>query len=211
MSKVVKTVATVAGAVALVASGVGAIAGIAAVAKIGAIAGLASGALSAVAQLTAPKPIARGSPTNVIIDTEPPRPYMVGESYSAGILRHRVGYGATLKKVPNPYLWDVKVFSGVGPVEALVSELFDFTAIGSYYTGWYSSVSQLGLRPESAALVPPFGAATGWTTAHKLSGCAAIGGNYKFDRDGKVFASGTKVGRAQEAAAAGGLVKVVLY
>jgi len=117
---------------------------------------------------------------------------MVGESFSAGVLRHRVGYGPTLKKVPNPYLWEVKVFSGVGPVQALVQEQFDFQPIGSYYSGFYSSVSQLGLRPETTALVPPLNApATGWTTAHKLSGCAAIGGNYKFDRDGKVFASGT--------------------
>ena len=186
MSKVLSTISKVAAVVATVA----AIAGNPLIAAIATAVSLTAGVA---AQITAPKPVARGGATNVLIDTEPPRPYMVGESYSAGILRHRVGYGATLKKVPNPYLWEVKVFSGVGPVEALVSELFDFTAIGSYYTGWYSSVSQLGLRPESAALVPPFGAATGWTTAHKLSGCAAIGGNYKFDRDGKVFASGTPV------------------
>jgi hypothetical protein len=188
MSKVLRTVSKVASAVAMVASVIpgGQI-----------VAAFAAGtaALTGFAgQLTAPKPIARGGVTNVIIDTEPPRPYMVGESYSAGVLRWRVGYGATLKKVPNPYLWEVKVFSGVGPVEALVQEQFDFAAIGSYYSGWYSSVSQLGLRPESAALVPPLSApATGWTTAHKLSGCAAIGGNYLFDRDGKVFASGTPV------------------
>jgi hypothetical protein len=142
-------------------------------------------------QISAPKPVARGSTTQVIIDAEPPRPYMIGESYSAGILRHRVGYGATLKKVPNPFLWEVKVFSAVGPVEALVEEQFDFGAVGGYYSGFYSSTSQLGQRPESGALTPPFGAAPAWSSSHKLSGCAAIGGNYKFDKDGKVFASGT--------------------
>lgn len=189
MSKVLRTVSKVASAVALVSTVVlgplnpvtVAATAIATVSSIG-------------AQLTAPKPVARGSVTNVLIDTEPPRPYMIGESFSAGVLRHRVGYGATLKKVPNPYLWEVKVFSGVGPVEQLVQEQFDFAAIGSYYTGFYSSDTQLGARPESTALVPPLDApATGWGASHKLSGCAAIGGNYKFDRDGKVFASGTGV------------------
>lgn len=154
----------------------------------------AAAAFNAYQQITAPKPVARGSATNVIIDAEPPRPYLIGESYSAGVLRHRVGYGPTLKKVPNPFLWEVKVFSGVGPVDALVEEQFDFAPIGSYYSGFYSSVSQLGLRPEPAALVPPLNApAPGWDSASKLSGCAAIGGNYKFDKDGKVFASGAPV------------------
>lgn len=196
MSKVLRTVAIVAGAVALVATGLGA-AGVATIlgvktSTIATIASLTAGVASTAAQVTAPKPIARGSATNVLIDTEPPRPYMVGESFSAGILRHRVAYGPTLKKVPNPFLWEVKVFSGVGPVEALVQEQFDFAPIGSYYSGWYASDTQLGARPEATALAPPLRAgATGWGSGHKLSGCAAIGGNYKFDKDGKVFASGT--------------------
>lgn len=205
MSKTLRTIATIAAGVALVATGVGAVAGGAVIGTtaagtavtLGAVAtsvatyaGLAAGVASVAAQITAPKPVARGSTTRVVIDAEPPRPYMIGESYSAGILRHRVGYGPTLKKVPNPYLWEVKVFSGVGPVEALVEEQFDFSAVGGYYSGFYSSVSQLGQRPESGALTPPFGAAPGWSSSHKLSGCAAIGGNYKFDKDGKVFASG---------------------
>ncbi|WP_054135319.1 hypothetical protein [Blastomonas sp. AAP25] len=147
-------------------------------------------AFTTFSQLAAPKPPARGSATNVIIAAEPPRPYMIGESFSGGVLRHQVAYGETLKKVENPFLWQVKVFSGVGPVEEIVEEQFDFEPIGGYFTGFYDSVSQLGLRPESAALVPPYGTAPGWTTASKLSGCAAIGSNYKFDRDGKVFASG---------------------
>ncbi len=201
MSKTLRTVAVIAAAVALVATGVGA--GVSAgiitasaataktVAAIATYASVAAGAASAGAAITAPKPVARGSTTTVLIDAEPPRPYMVGESYSAGILRYRVGYGAALKGVDNPYLWEVKVFSGVGPVEALVAEQFDFNSIGSYYTGWYSSDTQLGARPEASALVPPLSApATGWGSSHKLSGFAAIGGNYLFDKDGKVFASG---------------------
>jgi len=196
MSKVVRAVGIIAGAAALVAgtiatAGIGSAAFVAGAGKVATVASLASGVANVAAQLTAPKPTARGSVTNVIIDAEPPRPYMIGESYSAGILRHRVAYGPKLKKVPNPFLWEVKVFSGVGPVDALVQEQFDFQPIGSYFSGFYSSVSQLGQRPEAGALVPPLNApATGWGASSKLSGCAAIGGNYKFDRDGKVFAAG---------------------
>lgn len=186
MSKVLRTISKIASAVAVVAAIIAP--------PVAAIAAAVAAVTALGAQITAPKPVARGSTTNVLIDTEPPRPYMVGESFSAGVLRHRVGYGPTRKKVPNPYLWEVKVFSGVGPVQALVSQQFDFAAIGSYYTGFYSSVSQLGLRPQATALVPPLNApATGWGASHKLSGCAAIGGNFLFDKDGKVFASGLPV------------------
>jgi hypothetical protein len=199
MSKTLRTVATIAGSVALIATGVGAFAGAAGIAgvasaatiaKIGSIASLVSTAASIGAQVTAKKPPARGSITQVIVETEPPRPYLMGETFFAGVMRYRVGYGATLKKVPNPYLWQVMVYSSAGPVEALVQQQFDFAPIGSYYTGFYSSVSQLGARPEASALSPPFGAAPGWNSSSKLSGCAAIGQNFKFDRDGQVFASG---------------------
>ncbi len=193
MSKALKTVGTVLGAVALVATGVGAIGGIALATKIGAIAGVASGIANIGSSITAPKPVARGSITNVLIEPEPPRPYMVGESFSAGVLRHQAGYGATIKKVPNPYLLQVKVFSGVGPVEALVQEQFDFKAIGSYYSGFYDSDTQLGARPEASALVPPYGAAPGWNASSKLSGHAGIASNYKFDKEGKVYASGLPI------------------
>lgn len=199
MSKALKTVGTIAAGIALVATGVGAFAaaGSALAATAGSIAtyaGVAAGVANVGAQLTAPKPVARGSINNTIIAVEPPRPYMMGRTYFGGILRHRTGYGATLKKVPNPYLWRVMVYSGVGPVEELVEEQFDFKPIGSYYSGFYGTDTQLGARPETTALVPPLDSpATGWGSASKLSGCAAIGWNYKFDKDGKVFASGVPV------------------
>lgn len=189
MSKVLRTVGKIAGTVALVSSvALGPMspvtviaASVAAVANIG-------------AQITAPKPVARGSITQVTLAAEPPRPFLLGRTYFAGVRRHQTGYGATRKKVPNPYLWAVDVFSGVGPVHGLVAPQFDFAAIGSYYTGFYGIDSQLGARPEGTALVPPLNApATNWTSAHKLSGNAAIGWNFLFDKDGKVFASGTPV------------------
>jgi len=193
MSKVLRTVAVVAAAVALVATGVGAVAApalAATAASVAAAATVVSTAATLGAQITAPKPRPQGSVADVVIAVEPPRPYLIGETFFGGVVRYQAGYGATLKKVPNPYWWEVKVFSGVGPVDALVQEQLDFAPIGSYYTGFYASDTQLGARPESTALVPPYGAAPGWDSTSKLSGCAAIGSNYKFDRDGKVFAGG---------------------
>jgi len=105
VSKVLRTVAVAAGAVALAATGVGAFAGAALAAKattIGAFAAGIGGVANLAAQITAPKPIARGSITQTIIAAEPPRPFLLGRTYFAGVRRHQTGYGATRKKVPNP-------------------------------------------------------------------------------------------------------------
>ena len=199
MSKALRTVATIAGAAALIATGVGAVAvaGSALAATAGTVATIATitaGVAGIGAQITAPKPVARGSITNVIIASEPPRPCLLGRTYFAGVLRHQTGYGPTLKKVPNPYLWQVMVYSGVGPVQGLVEAQFDFKTIPSYYNTFYVIDSQLGARPEASALVPPLSApAPNWGANHKLNGNAAIGWNFKFDKDGKRFASGVPV------------------
>ena len=200
MSKTLRTVATIAAAAALIATGVGAVAGSAVVVagvKIGTIAAIASttaGVASAASQILAPKPIARGSPAQVVIDIEPPRPYIVGRVMTGGVMRHDVAYGATLKKVPNPFRWQVRVLSGVGPIQGIVGEYFDFALVDNgYFGGFFNSVQNLGTRPQTTALVPPFGAAPGWTTSSRLSGCAHVGLNFKFDREGKVFASGLPI------------------
>lgn len=184
MTKVLGTIGKVAGAVASVAALIpgGQV--------VAAIAGAVALVSNVGAQLTAPKPIARGSIIETVLAVEPPRPYMIGETYFGGVTRWQVGYGDTLKKVPNPYLWKVDVYSGVGPIESIDAKYFDFEPIGSYHTGFWQSDEQLGARPESTALVPPYGAATGWGSSSKLSGCAAVGWNLKFDRDGKRFSSG---------------------
>jgi hypothetical protein len=171
---------------------VGAVAGIAAMipGPHQAIAAVVSVAANIGSQITAPRPVARGSISQVILAAEPPRPFLVGRTYFAGVRRHQTGYGAERKKVPNPYFWAVDVFSGVGPVQGLVEAQFDFQPISSYYNGFYGIDSQLGARPESTALVPPLNApASNWGSAHKLSGNAAIGWNLLFDKDGKRFGS----------------------
>lgn len=199
MARTLAKVALVVGAVALVATGVGAIAvaGSALAATAGTIATYATlvgGVASIGATLLQKTPPARGSVTQVTIASDPPQPYLMGESYFGGIVRHDAGYGATLKKVPNPYRGMVVVYSGCGPVEQLVAAQTDFGAIGGYYSGFLALDSQLGATPESTALVPPLSAPMpGWGTASKLSGQAAILWNFKFDKDGKVFSSGLPV------------------
>lgn len=201
MSKVLRAVATIAGAVALVATGLGAVgvaikgvATAASLTKVGAIAGAVAGVASTGAQLTAPKPIARGSPAQVVIAVEPPRPYIVGQVMTGGVMRHDVGYGATRKKVPNPYRWQVRVLSAGGGIQGIAGEFFDYAPIDNgYFGGFFNSVQNLGQRPQAAALVPPYGPAPGWGASSKISGSAHVGLNFLFDKDGKRFASGLPI------------------
>lgn len=157
MSKTLRTVAVIAGAVALVAAtggaALGAFApGLAGTATLGAtgitaatlttvatVASVASTLASIGAQLTAKKPPARGTINQVIIAAEPPSPYIIGRTYSGGVLRHDVGYGATLKKVKNPYRGMVMVYSVAGPLLGLEACYMDYAAIpfsGGAATGY---------------------------------------------------------------------------
>jgi len=198
MAKVLRVVATVAGAVALIATGAGAL-GVAAIAgaktaTIAAVASVTAGVASTGAQILAPKPIARGSPAQVTIEIEPPRPYIVGRVMVGGVLRHDAAYGATRNKVPNPYRWQVRVLSGVGPIQGIAGEFFDFAPIDNgYFGGFFNSTQSLGARPQATALVPPYGPAPGWDSSSRLSGCTHVGLNFLFDKDGKRFASGIPV------------------
>lgn len=153
----------------------------------------AAGAFNFFDRISQRPPPARGSVTQTIVLAEPPRPYMMGETYFGGVLRHRVGYGDTVKDVPNPNFLRVIAYSGVGPIEGFVQKQFNFEPISSHYTGFYDTDEQLGLRPEPSALVPPYGPAPGWDASSKLSGTAAIAWNHLFDREGEVYASGLPV------------------
>jgi hypothetical protein len=178
----------IAGAVALVATGVGAVAGAALAATATSVATYAT--LAA----TAKKPAAKGAITQLLIGSNLPQPYLMGECYSAGVLVHDVGYGGKVDKVTNPWRFMATVHSCCGPVDGIVQPLADFAAIGSYYSGWLNVDTQLGARPEANQLVPGFsgGGASppGWGADYKLSGFAAIGWGLKFDKDAKRFAGG---------------------
>jgi hypothetical protein len=209
MSKALKIIGTVAAVVALVATGVGIAGGgalfagagastaavAAATATITTVATVAS-VVSAAAMIGAvalqKPPPARGSVTQIIVSVDPPRPFVMGEGYVGGVIRHDVGYGATVNKVPNPYLWQVHVYSGVGPVQSITPQV-DFGSVPSYYSTYLYTTTQLGLCPQSAALTPQWSGAPGWSTSSKLSGCAAIGWSARFDKDGKRFANGLPV------------------
>jgi hypothetical protein len=190
----------VAGAVALIATGVGAFGGAAllgqtaaGLAQIAAIAGVVSSVAMLGAQLLTKPPPARGSVSQVVIGVDPPRPYVMGEGYCGGVRRYQRAYGGTVDDVPNPYRFIVDVYCGHGPVGS-ISPRFDYEAVSSYYSTYLYTTTQLGAVPESGVLTPNWSGAPNWSTSTaKLSGCAAIGWNFKFDKDGKRFASGIPV------------------
>lgn len=200
MSKVLKVVGTIAGAVALVATAAVTFGGSAFAATaiggalggaggIAAVSGIIAGVANIGSQLLYKPPPARGSVTQVLIAPDAPTPYVMGEGYFAGVLRHDAGYGATLKKIPNPYRWMVSVYSTGGPIDS-ITPMVELAGVGSWYSGFLYTDTQLGACPEASALAPNFAGAPGWPSTAKLNGLAAIGWNLKFDKDGKVFASG---------------------
>ncbi len=201
MSKVARIVAKVASVVAIVAAVAAAVTGNPALAalllKVSAIAGAVGAVAGTVAQMTAKKPPARGSPNLITIGANQPMPIVLGETYVGGNKVHEVGYGGLVSKVQNPYKFEAVIHSGCGPVQEFTGLFADFagvalagTAAVGYFAGFLYADQQLGTRPESNALVPNWAGAPDWTSAHKLSGYAATGLSLKFDKDGKVFASG---------------------
>lgn len=201
MAKALRTIAVIAGSVALIATGVGAVAGSATLAAtlttVASYATLAATAAGIGAQLAAKRPSARGSVNSITIATNAPTPVIIGETYFGGVLRHDVGYGGRVNKVENPYRAMAIVYSGAGPVQGLVGVYADFlpvsfsgTAATGYYAGFMYRSAQLGADPEAAALSPQWPSAPGWTSAHKLSGKAAILWSLKFDKEGKIYTSG---------------------
>ncbi len=160
---------------------------------LGAILVAAGSVLTLVGSILQKPPPARGSVSQVLIAVDPPRPYVMGEGYVGGVRRTQRAYGGTVDDVPNPYRWIVDVYCGHGPVQS-ISPRFDYAAVSSYYNTFLYTTTQLGAVPESGVLTPNWSGAPNWSTSTaKLSGCAAIGWNFKFDKDGKRYASGIPV------------------
>jgi hypothetical protein len=194
MSRTLKTVGMIAGAVALVAGGIATFnpALVAAGVKVGTIATvatLASTAASIGSMALAKAPPVRGNVTQLIIAPDAPQPYLMGEGYYSGVLRHDAAYGATLNDVPNPYRGMVVEYTGGGPVQS-ITPYVDKAAVTAYYSTYLYTDTQLGGTPEASALTPNFAGLPGWDASSKLSGQAAILWNLKFDKKGKRFASG---------------------
>lgn len=161
-------------------------------ATITAVAGVVSSVAAITAQLLTKPPPARGSVTQTVVAVEPPRPYVMGEGYCGGVRRYDRAYGGKIKKVNNPYNFIVDVYCGHGPIVSIAPR-FDYAAIPAYFNTFAYTSTQLGACPESAALVPFWAGAPNWSASSKLSGCAAIGWNFRFDKDGKRFASGVPI------------------
>jgi len=201
MSKIARVVAKVASVVAVVAAVAAAVTGNPALAalllKVSAVAGAVGAVAGTVAQMTAKKPPARGSPNLITIGANQPMPIVLGATYIGGNKVHEVGYGGLVSKVQNPYKFEAIIHSGCGPVNAMTGLFADFAAVAlagtaatGYFAGFLYADHQLGARPESDALAPNWSGAPDWSSSHKLSGYAATGLSLKFDKDGKVFASG---------------------
>lgn len=198
MAKALRTIAVVAGAVALVATGIGAAVGAgtflgvagSTFATVGQIAGVVAGVAGIGANLLTKPPPARGSVTEAIVEAEPPSPYCMGEGYFAGAMRHRVGYGPTIKDVRNPYYLEILALCVAGPIEGPIVPQVDFGPVPAWYDGFLAVDTRVGNRPDSA-LIPPFDpAAPGWSSDHKLSSIAAIAWGHRFDKEGERFANG---------------------
>ena len=199
MSGVLRTIgkiAAIVATVAAIATGFGAVA-------IGGIALTTIGAVAATVALVAnlaaggPRPPpARGSVNQITIGANQPMPVPLGRTALGGALVSKRSWGPTINDVPNPYRATTIVLSGVR-IDAIEATLADFNSVpfsGSAATGYFAGFlyrdTQLGLSPEPDALVANWSGEPDWSAAHKLSGKAAVKYSLKFDRAGKVFASG---------------------
>ena len=197
MSGVAKFVSKVAGVIAVVATIAGIVTGNPLLISIGQAASAVAAIAGTIAAVTAKKPPARGSPNLITIGANQPMPIVFGETYTGGNKVHEVGYGGLVSKVQNPYKFEAIIHSGCGPVQGFTGLFADFAAVAlagtaatGYFAGFLYADQQLGLRPESNQLVPNWAGTPEWGASHKLSGYAATGLSLKFDKDGKVFASG---------------------
>jgi len=186
VSKALKIVGTIAGIAAMIPGPHQPIAAIVAVAA------------NVGAAVTAKKPPSvQGSVNRAAIGANLPRPYIIGESYYGGSRRHWAGFGGRIKKIDNPYLLIVDVYSAGGPVEGLVARYLDYVPLAmagnaatGYAAGKLFSYHQLGATPEAGALSTHWSGAPGWGPDYKLSSYAAISWCLQFDGDGKVFSAG---------------------
>lgn len=194
MSKVLRGVAVVAGVVATAASfGLGG----AAAASIMKITAAVSTAASVGAQLTAKPPRAKGQVTSITIGANQPIPYMIGRSYSGGAMIHDVGWGGIVDKVENPYRAMTMVYSGAGPIHALVATQADFTDVsfsGTAATGYYAGFLWRdwldGSGPAPRALAAQWAGEPSWTSTHRLSGFFAAKYSLRFDKKGQAWQAG---------------------
>jgi hypothetical protein len=190
VSKVLSGISKIAGAIAAVAvfiPGIGPI--------ISAVAGAVSMVSGVLATITAKPPSRAGVSNSFIIDPQAGIPYVIGRTRTGGKVVHRRGYGGS----DNPYYSYITVLSGGGPIDAIEQIQMNSTAVTfdgtknavGYYRNWMWFAGQTGAAPEGGVLPQPFAGFPSWGPAYKLSGYAAFCLTTKFDKNGKIYGSGT--------------------
>jgi trimeric autotransporter adhesin len=212
VAKALKIAAIVVGVAAVVLTagtalfGAAAVAGflgvsIGTLATITAVLGVTAAALNVAAGLAAPKPSfgslgGAGTQLDFMADPTSGEPYAMGNVRVGEAVVHEASWGAK-----NKFLGIVGVLSCAGPIMAYDGFYADNTAVafsGGNATGYYANFlyeqTQLGARPESAALAmtaPDATAMPDWGSDHKLSGLAAAGLILVADIDnGKIYSGG---------------------
>jgi hypothetical protein len=148
------------------------------------------------------KPKAVGSTAQITIGANQPIPIPLGRTYIAGALVHDIGWGGKVNGVQNPYR-ALTFVNGMGPIDGFENVMFDFSPIAfagntatGYYSGFVYKDELVGAFPAPRALVAQWSGEPNWSPAHKLSGYAATKISIKFDKNGKVLASGVpQIGR----------------
>jgi hypothetical protein len=212
LSKVLKIAAIVVGVAAVVLTagtalfGAAAIAGVLGVtagtlATISTVLGVAAAVLNVAAGLAAPKPgFAKlggaGSQLEFSADPTSGEPYVMGSARVGMDIVHEASWGDK-----NRFLGLLGVISCAGPIMAYDGFYADNSLIGfsagnasGYYANFMYLQTQLGARPEAAALAmtaPDASAMPDWGSTYKLSSLAAAGLILVADVDnGKIYSSG---------------------
>jgi hypothetical protein len=212
VSKVAKIAAIVVGVAAVVLTAGTALFGAAAVAaflgvSVGALAtitavlGVTASVLSVAAGLTAPKPTfgslaGAGTQLDFTGDPSAGMPYIMGNARVGEAVVHEASWGDK-----NKFLGIIGVLSCAGPIMAYDGFYADNTltafsggAASGYYAGYLYEQTQLGARPEAAALAmtaPDASVMPDWGSDYKLSSLAAAGLIMVADIDnGKIWSGG---------------------
>lgn len=157
------------------------------------LAGISATAASAIAfgltfasALLTKKPSLGGTQTNFRIDPNAAVPIVFGRTLVGGDIRYRKQHGSK-----NKFETFTTVLSGCGPIGGILETRADKAVVpfaGMAATGklggrvWQDT--QVGLCPEPAELNNGKGPFPGWTTAHKLSGYAAVQTTLAYDGKG---------------------------
>ena len=139
--------------------------------------------------ITAKKPKVSGVQTSWSADPDAAIPIIFGRTLMSGDIRYRKQHGSK-----NKYDTIVSVLSGCGPINGLAQTYMEKEPIsfsggmtGVYKIDGHDRIwqrTQRGACPEPSYLAPVIGTPPQWTSAHKLSGYAAVLNTFLYDAAG---------------------------